>query len=156
MVVMGKSSSDVAKNLEPVKVTVQGISSKPVAVKGACIGPVVIRPVMQLPIISEKTMPWSYSQVMVMHKGKEVVEEICEAHGLTRWKVFCSRRVKKGQSSSDKEPSYRGRGGRTFKENEGARLLHCGAVEEDPGTDLIVIIVDPFRRAPPGIDENSE
>ena len=46
VVVMGKSSSDVAKNPELVKVTVQGISSKPVAVKGACIGPVVIRPVM--------------------------------------------------------------------------------------------------------------
>ncbi|XP_070021440.1 uncharacterized protein [Nicotiana sylvestris] len=72
---MGKSSSDVSKNPEPVKVTVQRISSKPVAVMGACTGPVVIRPVMQLPIINEKVVPWSYSQVMVMHKGKEVVEE---------------------------------------------------------------------------------
>ncbi|XP_070008472.1 uncharacterized protein [Nicotiana sylvestris] len=79
VVVMGKSSHVVAKYPEPVKVTVRGVPSKP-----ACIGPVVIRPVMQMPITSEKAVPWSYSKAMVMYKGKEVVKEVCEAQGLTR------------------------------------------------------------------------
>ncbi|XP_070025122.1 uncharacterized protein [Nicotiana sylvestris] len=78
VVVMGKSSPVITKNPEPVKVTVQGVPSKP-----ACIGPVVIRPVMQMPITSEKAVPWSYSKAMVMYKGKEVVEEVCETQGLT-------------------------------------------------------------------------
>ncbi|XP_075105429.1 uncharacterized protein LOC107831209 [Nicotiana tabacum] len=85
VVVMGKGSSVVVKKPEPVKVVLQGLSSTPVlVVKGARIEPVVIRPVMQLLITSEKAVPWSYSQVTVMHKGKKVVEEVCEAQGLTR------------------------------------------------------------------------
>ncbi|XP_070026213.1 uncharacterized protein [Nicotiana sylvestris] len=79
VVVMGKSSPIVAKNPELVKVMVRGVPSKP-----ACIGPVVIRSVMQMPITSEKVVPWSYSKAMVMYKGKEVVEEVCEAQSLTR------------------------------------------------------------------------
>ncbi|XP_070004166.1 uncharacterized protein [Nicotiana sylvestris] len=79
VVVMGKSSPVVVKNLDAVKVTVRGVPSKP-----ACIGPVLIRPVMQMPITSEKAVTWSYSKAMVMYKGKEVVEEVCEVQGLTR------------------------------------------------------------------------
>ncbi|XP_070024841.1 uncharacterized protein [Nicotiana sylvestris] len=79
------SSSIVAMKPEQERVVVQGVANKPVVVvKGARIEPVIINPVTQLPVINNKAIPWSYEQVMVTYKGKEIKEKVCEAQGLTR------------------------------------------------------------------------
>jgi len=50
-------------------------------------------------------MPWSYSQVMVMHKGKEVVEEICKAQGLTRsGRCFAPAELRRANPVATKNP----------------------------------------------------
>ncbi|XP_070028941.1 uncharacterized protein [Nicotiana sylvestris] len=85
LVVEKGSSSIGAVKLEKAKVVLPRVASKPVVVvKGARIEPVIIKPVNQLPVINSKVVPWSYEQVTVTYKGKEVREEVCEAHGLTR------------------------------------------------------------------------
>ncbi|XP_070015294.1 uncharacterized protein [Nicotiana sylvestris] len=84
-VIAGKGSSITMKRPESVRAVLQGVANKPrLVVKGVHVGPVVIKPVIQLPMTSEKVVPWNYSQVTVTHKGKKVVEDVCEAQGLTR------------------------------------------------------------------------
>ncbi|XP_070005522.1 uncharacterized protein [Nicotiana sylvestris] len=79
------SLSKVATKQEGVKVIVPRVARKPVIiVEGARADRVIIKPVTQLPIINIKAIPWNYEWVTVMYKRKEIREEVCEAHGLTR------------------------------------------------------------------------
>ncbi|XP_070022718.1 uncharacterized protein [Nicotiana sylvestris] len=81
VVVEKGSSSIVEVKPEKAKVVVPGVASKPVVVvKGDRTEPVIIKPVTQLPVINNKVVPWNYEQVIVKYKGKEVREEVCEAH----------------------------------------------------------------------------
>ncbi|XP_070008046.1 uncharacterized protein [Nicotiana sylvestris] len=81
----GKAVVQSGERPESVRAVLQGVTNKPrLVVKGVHVGPVVIKPVIQLPMTSEKAVLWNYSQVTVTHKGKEVVEDVCEAQGLTR------------------------------------------------------------------------
>ncbi|XP_070013066.1 uncharacterized protein [Nicotiana sylvestris] len=102
-VVMGKGSFVVAKKPEPIKVVVWGISSTPAAVvKGAHIEPVVIKPVIQLPVIDSKAIPWKYEQVVVTYKGKEIKEEVCETQGLTRsGRCFAPEELRKARDPKE-------------------------------------------------------
>ncbi|XP_075110711.1 uncharacterized protein LOC142181590 [Nicotiana tabacum] len=85
MAVAKGSLSKVATKQEGVKVIVPGAASKSIIiVEGARADWVIIKPVIQLPIINSKAIPWNYERVTMMYKGKEVKEEICEVQGLTR------------------------------------------------------------------------
>ncbi|XP_070029745.1 uncharacterized protein [Nicotiana sylvestris] len=97
------SSSTVAVKPEKAKVVVPGVTSKPiVVVKGARIKPVIIKPVTQLPMINSKVVPWNYERVIVTYKGKEVKEEVCETHGLTRsGRCFAPEELRKAKTSKD-------------------------------------------------------
>ncbi|XP_070011293.1 uncharacterized protein [Nicotiana sylvestris] len=103
VVVIGKGSSVVAKKPEPAKLVVPGASSAPVVVvKGAYIEPVFIKPVVQLPVVDSKAVPWKYEKVVVAYKGKEIEEESCEAQGLTRsGRCFAPEELRKARVTKD-------------------------------------------------------
>ncbi|XP_070004127.1 uncharacterized protein [Nicotiana sylvestris] len=63
VLVMGKGPFVAAKKPEPVKLVVPGSSSTPVVVvKGAYIEPVVMKPVVQLPMVDSKVVSWKYEK----------------------------------------------------------------------------------------------
>ncbi|XP_070026576.1 uncharacterized protein [Nicotiana sylvestris] len=105
-VIAGKGSSITAKRPESVSAVLQGVANKPrLVVKGVHVVPVAIKPVIQLPMTSEKAMPWNYSQVTVTHKGKEVVEDVCEAQGLTRsGRCFAPAELRRVNPETIKKP----------------------------------------------------
>ncbi|XP_070022727.1 uncharacterized protein [Nicotiana sylvestris] len=75
------SSSAVAVKPEKAKVVVPGVTSKPVVVmKGAHTESVILKPATQLPVISNKVVPWNYERVTVTYQRKEVREKVCETH----------------------------------------------------------------------------
>ncbi|XP_070002424.1 uncharacterized protein [Nicotiana sylvestris] len=74
------SSRIVAVKPEKAKVVVPGVASKHVVVvKGARTEPVIIKSVIQLPVINNKVVSWNYEQATMIYKGKEVKGEVCEA-----------------------------------------------------------------------------
>ncbi|XP_070009919.1 uncharacterized protein [Nicotiana sylvestris] len=79
------------------------VANKPVViVEGARTDPVIIKPITQLPIVNSKAVPWNYERVTVTYKGKEVKEEVCETHGLTRsGKCFAPEELRKAKISKD-------------------------------------------------------
>ncbi|XP_075079082.1 uncharacterized protein LOC142164676 [Nicotiana tabacum] len=97
------SSSGVAGKHERAKVVVPGVTNKPmVIVKAARTDPVIIKLVTQLPIVNSKAVPWNYERVTVTYKGKEVKEEVCETHGLTRSRrCFAPEELRKAKTSKD-------------------------------------------------------
>ncbi|XP_019242002.1 PREDICTED: uncharacterized protein LOC109222047, partial [Nicotiana attenuata] len=97
------SSSIVAVKPEQAKVVIQGVANKPVVVmKGTRIELVIIKPVTQLPVTNSKAIPWSYEQVVVTYKGKEIKEEVCEAQGLTRsGRCFALEELRKARVPKD-------------------------------------------------------
>ncbi|XP_070016049.1 uncharacterized protein [Nicotiana sylvestris] len=103
VVVIGKGSSVVAKKLEPAKLVVPRASFVPVIImKGSYIEPVVIKPVVQLPVVDSKAVPWKYEKVVVTYKGKEIEEESCEAQGLTRsGRCFAPEELRKAKAIKD-------------------------------------------------------
>ena len=46
--------------------------------------PIFVKPVQQLPVIDSKAVPQNYNKIAVVYQGKEIVEEVDEAGGLTR------------------------------------------------------------------------
>ncbi|KAH0635999.1 hypothetical protein KY290_036398 [Solanum tuberosum] len=42
-------------------------------------GPIFVKPVQQLPVINSKAVPWNYNKIVVVYRGKEIVEEVDEA-----------------------------------------------------------------------------
>ncbi|XP_019248447.1 PREDICTED: uncharacterized protein LOC109227704 [Nicotiana attenuata] len=103
VVVEKGSSSGVAVKQEKGKVVVPGVANKPiVVVEGARTEPVIIKPVTQLPIVNSKVVPWNYGRVAVTYKGKEVKEEDCETHGLTRsGRCFAPEELRKAKTFKD-------------------------------------------------------
>ena len=47
--------------------------------------PIFVKPVQQLPVIDSKVVPWNYNKTAVVYRGKEIVEEVDEVGGLTRY-----------------------------------------------------------------------
>ncbi|XP_019262922.1 PREDICTED: uncharacterized protein LOC109240708 [Nicotiana attenuata] len=103
VVVQKESSSGVAVKQEKVKVVVPGAVNKSVVVvEGARKEPVISKPVTQLPIVNSKAVPWNYGRMTVTYKGKEVKEEVCETHGLTRsGRCFAPEELRKAKTSKD-------------------------------------------------------
>ncbi|XP_019248583.1 PREDICTED: uncharacterized protein LOC109227844 [Nicotiana attenuata] len=78
LVVKGLRDDFEAKQGKP-KVVVPGAASNHVIiVEGARTGPIIIKPVTQLPINNTNAVPGKYKQVIVTYKGKEVEEEVNE------------------------------------------------------------------------------
>ncbi|XP_070002508.1 uncharacterized protein [Nicotiana sylvestris] len=98
-----RTPSDVAAKPEKSKVVVSGVANKLVIiVEGARTDPIIIKPVAQLPIVNSKAIPWNYERVIVTYKGKEVKEEVNEAHGLTRsGRCFSPKELRKAKTSKD-------------------------------------------------------
>ncbi|XP_070009323.1 uncharacterized protein [Nicotiana sylvestris] len=98
-----RTPSDFAAKQDKSKVVVPGVANKPVIiVEGARTDPVIIKPVTQLPIVNSKAMSWNYEWVIVTYKGKEVKEEVNEAHGLTRsGRYFAPEELRKAKTSKD-------------------------------------------------------
>uniref|UniRef100_A0A1S4AYV5 G-patch domain-containing protein n=1 Tax=Nicotiana tabacum TaxID=4097 RepID=A0A1S4AYV5_TOBAC len=94
---------DIEANQEKQKVIVPRVPGKPVIiVEGACITPVIIKPVTQLPMVDTKAVPWNYNQVIVTYKGKEVEEEVNETGGLTRsGRCFTPEELRKSNPFKD-------------------------------------------------------
>ncbi|XP_070019983.1 uncharacterized protein [Nicotiana sylvestris] len=103
VVVIGKGSSVVAKKPEPAKSVVPGASSAPVVVvKRTYIEPVVIKPVVQLPVVDSIAVPWKYEKVVVTYKGKEIEEESCEAQGLMQsGRCFAPEELRKARATKN-------------------------------------------------------
>ncbi|XP_070012535.1 uncharacterized protein [Nicotiana sylvestris] len=102
-VVKEGSSSGVAVKQDKAKVVVPGVANKPVIImEGARTDPVIIKPITQLPIVNSKAVPWNYERVTVTYKGKEVKQEVCETHGLTRsGRCFAPEELRKAKISKD-------------------------------------------------------
>ena len=103
VLVMGKGPFAAKKKQEPVKIVVpRSVSAPVVVVKGAYVEPVVIKPVVQLPMVDSKAVPWRYDKVVVTYKGKEIEEESCEAQGLTRsGRCFAPEELRKAKGAKD-------------------------------------------------------
>ncbi|XP_019240597.1 PREDICTED: uncharacterized protein LOC109220593, partial [Nicotiana attenuata] len=103
VVVQKESSSKVAVKQEKAKVVVPRAANKPgVVVEGARTEPVIIKPVTQLPIVNSKAVPWNYGRMTVIYKGKEVKEDVCETHGLTRsGRSFAPEELRKAKTAKD-------------------------------------------------------
>nr|XP_016504188.1 PREDICTED: uncharacterized protein LOC107822190 [Nicotiana tabacum] len=103
VIVIGKELFVIAKKLELAKLVVKGASSAPVAyVKGAYIEPVIIKLVVQLPVVDSKAVPWKYKKVVVTYKGKEIEEESCEVQRLTRsGRCFAPEELRKARATKD-------------------------------------------------------
>ncbi|XP_070008257.1 uncharacterized protein [Nicotiana sylvestris] len=80
-----------------------GVANKPVViVEGARIDPVIIKTVTQLMLVNSRAVPWNYERVTVTYKVKEVKEEVCQTHGLTRsGRCFAPEELRKAKSSND-------------------------------------------------------
>ncbi|XP_027768526.1 uncharacterized protein LOC114074739 [Solanum pennellii] len=83
-----KVESKVSK--EESSMVLEPIQRSPIIVKGArrilesLKEPVVIQIATHLLITNTKAVPWNYNNVVVTHKGKEIIEETNETRGLTR------------------------------------------------------------------------
>ncbi|XP_047250756.1 uncharacterized protein LOC124886448 [Capsicum annuum] len=83
--VMGKEiSENIGSSQIKPKHIIPGRSNKPLLIiKGAPVAPIVIKPVSQLPVVDTKAIPWNYDRVVVMHKRKEVTEDVDKVKVLT-------------------------------------------------------------------------
>ena len=64
--------------------------------------PIFIKPVQQLPVIDSKVVPWNYNKTAVVYRGKEIVEEVDEAGGLTRsGRCYSPEELRKGKMSEN-------------------------------------------------------
>ncbi|XP_070011450.1 uncharacterized protein [Nicotiana sylvestris] len=71
-VVRKGSPGDVASKKEKLKVVVPGVANKSIIiVEGARTDPVIINPVIQLPIVNSKAIPWNYEWVIVTYKERK-------------------------------------------------------------------------------------
>ncbi|XP_070029962.1 uncharacterized protein [Nicotiana sylvestris] len=89
-------------NLPPRNLDHSGGNKPVIIVEGARTDPVIIKPVTQLSIVDSKAVPWNYERVTMTYKGKEVREEVCETHGLTRsGRCFAPEELRKSKTSKD-------------------------------------------------------
>ncbi|XP_049393035.1 uncharacterized protein LOC125857472 [Solanum stenotomum] len=65
-------------------------------------GPIFVKPVQQLPITDSKVVPWNYNKIVVVYRGKEIVEEVDEAGGLTRsGRCYSPEELRKGKMTQN-------------------------------------------------------
>jgi len=78
---------------------VVGALSQPILmVKGAWAAPIILKPVTQPPIVDTKRVSWNYERTVMTYHGKEVVEDVDEARGLTRsGRCFVPESLRKSQ-----------------------------------------------------------
>ncbi|KAH0682673.1 hypothetical protein KY285_020179 [Solanum tuberosum] len=64
--------------------------------------PILVKPVQQLPVTNPKVVPWNYNKIVVFYRGKEIVEEVYEARGLTRsGRCYSPKELRKGKMAQD-------------------------------------------------------
>ena len=64
--------------------------------------PIFVKPVQQLPVIDSKVVPWNYNKTAVVYQGKEIVEEVNEAGGLTRsGRCYSLEELRKGKMTEN-------------------------------------------------------
>ena len=64
--------------------------------------PIFVKTVQQLPIIDSNAVPWNYNKTAVVYQGKEIVEEVDEAGGLTRsGRCYSPEELRKGKMSEN-------------------------------------------------------
>ncbi|XP_015076003.1 uncharacterized protein LOC107020230 [Solanum pennellii] len=108
------------KSLEPVaSLSVEGVNldTKVLCVPGVPKGievraampngltklkePIFVKPVQHLPVIDSKAVPWNYNKTAVVY-GKEIVEEVDEAGGLTRsGRCYSPEELRKGKMTEN-------------------------------------------------------
>ncbi|KAG5584593.1 hypothetical protein H5410_045027 [Solanum commersonii] len=99
------------KSLEPVaSLSVEGVNldTKVLCVPGVSKGIEVragmpkLYPVQQLSITDSKVVPWNYNKIAVVYRGKEIVEEVDEAEGLTRsGRCYSPEELRKGKMTQN-------------------------------------------------------
>ncbi|XP_069145166.1 uncharacterized protein [Solanum lycopersicum] len=122
---MGKLFSKIGeedksmKSLEPVaSLSVEGanLDTKVLCLPGVSNGievraampklylkePISVKPVQQLLVIDSNVVPWNYNNTAVVYRGKEIVEEVDEAGGLTRsGRCYSPEELRKGKMSEN-------------------------------------------------------
>ncbi|KAM3201045.1 hypothetical protein P3L10_033408 [Capsicum annuum] len=101
---MGKEiSENIGSSQIKPKLIIPGRSNKPLLIiKRSLIAPIVITPVSQLPMVNTKAVCWNYNRVVVMHKGKEVTEDVDEVWGLTRsGRCYAQVELRKNKQGSE-------------------------------------------------------
>ena len=64
--------------------------------------PISVKPVQQLLVIDSNVVPWNYNNTAVVYRGKEIVEEVDEAGGLTRsGRCYSPEELRKGKMSEN-------------------------------------------------------
>ncbi|XP_049414840.1 uncharacterized protein LOC125877655 [Solanum stenotomum] len=99
------------KSLEPVaSLSVEGVNldTKVLCVLGVSKG-IEVR--AELPVTDSKAVPWNYNKIVVVYRGKEIVEEVDEAGGLTRsgrlpWKKAVTEEEAEEFLKKRKVPDY--------------------------------------------------
>ncbi|XP_070007748.1 uncharacterized protein [Nicotiana sylvestris] len=131
VVVKKISPSDVVAKQEKSKMVVPGLAKKPIIiVEGTRMDPVIIKPVIQLPVINTKAIPWNYERAIVTYKGKEVKKEVNEVQGLTRsGRCFASKKLRKAKISRDNPVLVK----KTVTEEEAEEFLRKMKAEDDKG-----------------------
>lgn len=106
VVILGKSLSAITRKPEPSKLVISGIPPTPtVVLKGVCRELVTIKPVVQLPMIDSRVVPWKYEKAVVMYKGKQVEEVSCETQWLTRsGRCFAPAELRRANPVATKKP----------------------------------------------------
>ena len=63
---------------------------------------IFVKTVQQLPVIDSKDVPWNYNKTIVVYWGKEIVEEVNEAGGLTRsGRCYSPEELRKGKMTEN-------------------------------------------------------
>jgi len=103
VIVQGSPACTVAPKQEHTKVTVHGAAREPIEVlEGAYIESIIVKLVIQPPVINSKAAPWRYEKAIVMYKGKEITKKVCEALGLTQsGRYFAPEELRKRRVSKD-------------------------------------------------------
>ncbi|KAG5606758.1 hypothetical protein H5410_028250 [Solanum commersonii] len=64
--------------------------------------PIFVNPFQQLPVSDSKVVPWDYKKIIVVYRGKEIVEEVDEAGGLTRsGRCYSLEELRKGKMAQN-------------------------------------------------------
>ncbi|XP_010324801.2 uncharacterized protein [Solanum lycopersicum] len=64
--------------------------------------PIFVKPVQQLPVIDSNPVPWNYNKTAVVYQGKEIVEEVDEAGGLTHsGRCYSLEELRKGKMAEN-------------------------------------------------------
>ena len=64
--------------------------------------PISVKPVQQLLVIDSNIVPWNYNKTAVVYQGKEIVEEVDEAGGLTHsGRCYSLEELRKGKMAEN-------------------------------------------------------